>query len=100
MVALYDLGNVRDRPFSEIWTDTSDPIMAGLKRTAAAVGAVGACIHRFEICGGNTRVRAWQLTGDPWAEDPGCYLTDAGNRRRRTRRGKSNDRASGRIDGP
>ena len=28
------------------------------------------------MCGGNTRVRAWQLTGDPWAEDPGCYLDD------------------------
>ena len=31
----------------------------------------------FDICGGNTRVRAHQLTGDPWAEDPACYLTDA-----------------------
>jgi hypothetical protein len=28
------------------------------------------------MCGGNTRVRAQQLTGDPWAEDPGCYLDD------------------------
>ena len=27
----YDLGNVRKRPFSEIWEDVSDPIMAGLK---------------------------------------------------------------------
>jgi hypothetical protein len=30
----------------------------------------------FDVCGGNTRVRAWQLTGDPWAEDPACYLDD------------------------
>jgi hypothetical protein len=30
----------------------------------------------FDICGGNTRVRAQQLTNDPWAEDPGCYLRD------------------------
>ncbi|MGH8649014.1 MAG: hypothetical protein ACREUP_06875, partial [Burkholderiales bacterium] len=30
----------------------------------------------FDLCGGNTRVRAQQLTGDPWQEDPGCYLTD------------------------
>jgi MoaA/NifB/PqqE/SkfB family radical SAM enzyme len=22
-------------------------------------------------------VRAMQLTGDPWAEDPACYLVDA-----------------------
>ena len=32
--------------------------------------------HYFSICGGNTRVRAQQLTGDAWAEDPGCYLRD------------------------
>ena len=25
---------------------------------------------------GNTRVRAQQLTGNPWSEDPGCYLSD------------------------
>ena len=31
----YTLGNVRERPFSEIWQDTSDPIMAGLKAKPA-----------------------------------------------------------------
>ncbi|MBK8907071.1 MAG: heme d1 biosynthesis radical SAM protein NirJ [Rhodospirillales bacterium] len=73
----YSLGNVRDRPFSEIWQDTTDPIMAGLKRAPRVVkGRCGACAH-FGICGGNTRVRALQLTGDAWQEDPGCYLTDA-----------------------
>jgi radical SAM protein with 4Fe4S-binding SPASM domain len=72
----YSLGNVRQRPFSEIWQDTSDPIMAGLKaRPRRIKGRCGVCRH-FDICGGNTRVRALQLTGDPWAEDPACYLTD------------------------
>ncbi len=72
----YRLGNVRQRPFSEIWQDTTDPLMAGLKaRPRPLKGRCAACMHR-EICGGNTRVRAWQLTGDPWAEDPACYLTD------------------------
>jgi len=72
----HTLGNVRERPFPEIWMDTSDPIMAGLKAKPRKVGGrCGACIH-FDICDGNTRVRAQQLTGDPWAEDPGCYLTD------------------------
>ncbi len=73
----YSLGNVRERPFSNIWTDTSDPIMAGLKARPRSVGGrCGACTY-FDVCGGNTRVRALQLTGDPWAEDPACYLTDA-----------------------
>ena len=72
----YTLGNVRERPFSDIWMDTSDPIMAGLKAQPRKVGGrCGACAY-FAICGGNTRVRAWQVTGDPWAEDPACYLDD------------------------
>ncbi len=73
----YRLGNVRERPFSEIWMDTSDPVMRGLKaRPRRIKGRCGECRY-FDICGGNTRVRALQLTGDPWAEDPACYLTDA-----------------------
>lgn len=73
----YSLGNVRQRPFSEIWRDVSDPVMAGLKQRPRAIkGRCGACQH-FDICGGNTRVRAMQLTGDPWEEDPACYLSDA-----------------------
>jgi heme d1 biosynthesis radical SAM protein NirJ len=73
----YSLGNVKRRPFSEIWSDLSDPIMAGLKRKPRVVGGrCGVCAY-FNICNGNTRVRAQKITGDPWAEDPGCYLTDA-----------------------
>jgi len=72
----HTLGNVRERPFSEIWCDTSDPLMAGLKRRPRVVGGrCAACAH-LAICGGNTRVRAEQVSGDPWAEDPGCYLDD------------------------
>ena len=73
----YSLGNVRERPFSAIWPDTSDPIMAGLKsRPRPVKGRCAACAY-LDICGGNTRVRALQTTGDPWAEDPACYLDDA-----------------------
>jgi len=72
----YDLGNVKERPFSEIWQDTSDPIMAGLKQRPRPVkGRCGRCAY-LDICNGNTRVRALQLTEDPWAEDPACYLGD------------------------
>lgn len=72
----YTLGNVRKRPFSEIWQDTADPIMAGLKAKPRQIsGRCGACRY-FDVCGGNTRVRAMQLTGDAFAEDPACYLAD------------------------
>jgi len=73
----YELGSVKERPFSEIWCDLSDPIMAGLKRRPRRIGGrCGQCAF-FDVCGGNTRVRAMRITGDPWAEDPGCYLDDA-----------------------
>jgi heme d1 biosynthesis radical SAM protein NirJ len=70
------LGNVRARRFSDIWRDTRHPIMAGLKERPRKVkGRCGTCSY-FDVCGGNTRVRAMKVTGDPWAEDPGCYLED------------------------
>ncbi|WP_435100168.1 heme d1 biosynthesis radical SAM protein NirJ [Arhodomonas sp. AD133] len=73
----HNLGNVRQRPFSEIWRDETDPVLGGLRqRPRPLTGRCGACAYR-DICGGNTRVRAWQLSGDLWAEDPGCYLTDS-----------------------
>ena len=73
----YKIGNVKERKFGDIWSDTSDPVMAGLKKKPRTIkGRCSACAH-FDICGGNTRVRAMQLTGDPWDEDPACYLSDA-----------------------
>ncbi|MEW6164764.1 MAG: heme d1 biosynthesis radical SAM protein NirJ [Pseudomonadota bacterium] len=72
----HTLGNVRERPFSAIWPDVSDPLMAGLKQSPRPVqGRCATCAY-LQICNGNTRVRAQQTAGDPWAEDPGCYLTD------------------------
>ncbi len=72
----YSFGNVRRRPFSRIWTDTSDPLMAGLKdRKGRLKGRCGGC-KWLDACGGALRVRAELATGDPWAPDPGCYLSD------------------------
>ena len=72
----YNLGNVKDRPFSEIWQDRSDPLMDGLKSSPRPLrGRCSVCEYR-QICGGNTRTRAFQMTDDPWWEDPGCYLTN------------------------
>lgn len=70
-------GNVKQRKFSEIWQDTSNPIMAGLKdRLPLLQGRCATCRFK-EVCGGGLRARAELSTGEPWAADPGCYLTDA-----------------------
>ncbi len=69
-------GNVRERPFGEIWTDTSDPLMAGLKdRRPLLQGRCAECRY-LDLCNGNFRVRAAAVHGDVWAPDPACYLTD------------------------
>ncbi len=72
----YTIGSVKQRPFSEIWQDTSDPLMAGLKKKQRPVEGRCAQCYYLPVCRGNSRTRAWQLTGNPWAEDPGCYLSD------------------------
>jgi len=72
----YSFGNVKDRPFSEIWTDTSDPLMKKLKeKKKYAKGRCATC-RWLDICAGNFRVRSEVVTGDIWAPDPACYLTD------------------------
>ncbi len=73
----YSFGNVKERPFGEIWTDTSDPRMAILKDRAAHLkGRCAVCKWR-DICNGSLRARAESYFGDWLAPDPGCYLTDA-----------------------
>ena len=69
-------GNVKKRPFSEIWTDTSDDLMAGLKdRLPRLKGKCQGC--RFlAMCGGSLRVRAYRVYNDPWMHDPACYLSE------------------------
>lgn len=72
----YSFGNVRERKFSEIWYDTSDALMRGLKdRKPLLKGRCGKCRY-LDICNGNFRVRAEAVYGDVWAPDPACYLTD------------------------
>ncbi len=69
-------GNVKDRPFGAIWTDTSNELMAGLKdRRPLLKGRCARCVWQ-DICNGNFRVRAEAVHGDVWAEDPACFLTE------------------------
>lgn len=72
----HTFGNVRERKFGDIWTDTSQPVLAGLKnRKPLLKGRCAAC-RWLDICNGNFRARAEAVTGDFWESDPACYLTD------------------------
>ena len=68
-------GNVRERPFGDIWEDTSHPVMAGLKARPRPLKGRCATCPALPLCNGNLRVRAEAATGDPWGPDPACYLT-------------------------
>lgn len=72
----HSFGNVRERPFSEIWTDPSDEFLMKLKEKKKHVTGRCARCRWLDICGGNFRVRAEAVHGDVWAPDPACYLTD------------------------
>ncbi|MCC6110027.1 MAG: SPASM domain-containing protein, partial [Denitrobacterium sp.] len=77
----YSFGNVKDRPFSEIWSDTSrttpqSELMYKLKDKRPWVKGRCHDCRWLDVCGGNFRVRAEAATGDLWAPDPACYLTD------------------------
>jgi len=72
----YSFGNVKARPFSEIWSDTSDPLMKKLKEKMKHVKGRCADCRWLDICAGNFKVRAEAVTGDVWAPDPACYLSD------------------------
>ncbi len=69
-------GNVRKRPFSKIWLDTSNELMLKLKDKKKYVKGRCSVCRWIDICGGNFRARAEAVTGDIWALDPACYLTE------------------------
>lgn len=70
------LGNIRERKFADIWTDTANPLMQGLKsRKPLLTGRCADCRY-LDMCNGNFRARAEAVHGDFWASDPACYLSD------------------------
>jgi Fe-coproporphyrin III synthase len=70
-------GNVRKRPFSAIWTDLSNPLLAKMRDKGRHVQGRCETCRWLSVCGGNFRARAEAVTGEIWSPDPACYLSDA-----------------------
>lgn len=71
----YTIGNVRQKPFGDIWTDPKEPLLVQLRnRKELLKGRCGRCVWK-NVCNGNFRVRAEAVHGGAWEEDPACYLT-------------------------
>ena len=72
----HTLGNVRERKFSEIWTDPSNEFLMKLKDKKNHVTGRCASCKWLSVCAGNFRARAEAFYDDLWAPDPACYLSD------------------------
>jgi 12,18-didecarboxysiroheme deacetylase len=72
----HSFGNVLVRPFSHIWSNLTDTLMAQLKDKRRYVTGRCASCKWLDICSGNFRARAEAVSGNIWGEDPACYLTD------------------------
>jgi len=72
----HSFGNVRKKPFSQIWTQPEDELLLKLKDKKQYVKGRCATCSWLDVCGGNFRVRAEAVHGDVWAPDPACYLTN------------------------
>jgi 12,18-didecarboxysiroheme deacetylase len=72
----HSFGTILSMPFSHIWSDLTNPLMAQLKDKNRYVTGRCARCRWLDICGGNFRARAEAVSGDIWGEDPACYLSD------------------------
>jgi 12,18-didecarboxysiroheme deacetylase len=72
------LGNVRRRPFSEVWSDgaSGDGLLGLLRDRKNHMKCRCTRCRWLGVCNGNFRARAEAVSGDLWGDDPACYLTD------------------------
>lgn len=70
------LGNVTEKPFPEIWGGDEQPLLRDLRNRGPLLKGRCARCAWLDVCNGNLRARAEAATGDFWASDPACYLTD------------------------
>jgi radical SAM protein with 4Fe4S-binding SPASM domain len=70
----YVVGNIRERPFSKIWTSDDELMVLLREKDKHVKGRCGECSYK-QLCSG-CRIRARAVYGDLWAEDPACYLRD------------------------
>jgi radical SAM protein with 4Fe4S-binding SPASM domain len=72
----YNLGDIHEKPFSQIWSNDDEPLLKGLRNRRHYVKGRCRLCKFFAACGGSLRVRADLYFSDPWAPEPSCYLTD------------------------
>lgn len=72
----YPLGNITERPFAQIWTDETDPVLHKLRHKDAFADPRCLRCRWFALCKGNYRFLGSDPSDEHWRNEPPCYLTD------------------------
>jgi len=70
----FTVGNITEKPFSEIWS--GGEILDKLRVHPRELSGKCNDCQVIDICNGGSRSRAYAISGDLWAEDPSCYLSE------------------------
>ncbi|MCE5338311.1 MAG: radical SAM protein [Methanomicrobiaceae archaeon] len=68
----FSVGNIRDRPFSDLWNDPGNPVLAAFRAGGTEPGSSCGTCGRREVCGTGCRIRAYARGGDLNGGDPLC----------------------------
>ncbi len=68
------IGNIRERPFSSLWSDDTNLVLSRFRNKKASIGGRCSTCPYFELCGGGCRVRAYAALGNFSDEDPFCFV--------------------------
>ncbi|RKY25827.1 MAG: heme d1 biosynthesis radical SAM protein NirJ1, partial [Planctomycetota bacterium] len=70
------VGNIRDEPFSKIWTGQGSELLRQLRRRKELLQGRCQRCRFLDVCNGNLRARAQAAGNGTWGDDPACYLSD------------------------
>lgn len=72
----YSLGNIKDKPFAQIWQDTTEPVLNKLRDKEHFADKRCLSCRWFKLCKGNFRFLVDDSDDKYWLNEPACYLTD------------------------
>jgi len=72
----YSLGNVKEKPFKQIWANSAEPVLKKLRNKSQFADKRCLKCRWFELCRGNYRFLDSQADDEYWLNEPACYLTD------------------------
>ncbi len=72
----YPLGNVLQKPFAQIWSDPTNPVLCRLRNKDIFADARCLKCAWFALCKGNYRFLASDPADANWLNEPACYLID------------------------